>query len=345
MVKFNASTYAGYSTSVIGNTSLAWIKEQAEKKTPFMAYVAVKAPHIQDGPGWPVAIPPPWYTEAFEGVTAPRTPNWNVTGHGHHWLVRSQPPLTDEQAQRSDALYVSRWRALLAVDDIVTALCDTLQAAGQLSNTYILYTSDHGFQFGQFRMPEGKWNVYEHDIRIPMVIAGPGVTPNSTFSAMGTNVDVAPTILSLAGVAVPDTMDGRSVAHHVVNADAPNVPRMTRRQLKAATQQTRTHVLVEYIGLGDVVRYQHLEDAFNNTFRAIRAVDRTKGGLGNVLYAEFTDAQTNYNWTHPAQERELYDLDTDPFQLNNLWPPSPERAAQLGRALDDAYRCRGTDCP
>jgi hypothetical protein len=53
-------------------------------------------------------------------VIAPRTPNWNATCDreqtikGHHWLIRSQPPLTDEQAARSDALYVSRLGALLA---------------------------------------------------------------------------------------------------------------------------------------------------------------------------------------------------------------------------------------
>lgn len=46
----------------------------------------------------------------------------------------------------------------------------------------------------------GKWNVYEHDLRIPFVIRGPGIAPNSTFSWMGTNVDVMPTLLGLAGL-------------------------------------------------------------------------------------------------------------------------------------------------
>ena len=49
-------------------------------------------------------------------------------------------------------------------------------------------------------MPMGKWNVYENDIRIPMVIRGPGIQPNSSFDYIGSNVDVMPTILGLAGV-------------------------------------------------------------------------------------------------------------------------------------------------
>lgn len=57
-----------------------------------------------------------------------------------------------------------------------------------------------GYRFGQFRMPMGKWNVYENDIRIPMVVRGPGIKPNSSFDYLASNVDVMPTILGLAGV-------------------------------------------------------------------------------------------------------------------------------------------------
>lgn len=235
---FDNRTYAGYSTSVIGNISVAWIAKQLQQPHPFMAYIAPKAPHIEDGPGWPEAVPPPWYADNFPTILAPRTPNYNASCADHHWLVAQQPPMTAEQAAHSDSLYRSRWRSLLAVDDLVEAVLETVEQAGALNNTYILFTSDHvrtctctcvcliyyvycvcfaavlgnlffhadhtiifqGYRFGQFRMPQGKWNVYENDIHIPLMIRGPGVKAQSTFDLPGTNVDIMPTILGLAGV-------------------------------------------------------------------------------------------------------------------------------------------------
>jgi hypothetical protein len=157
-----------YSTSVIGNATLDWIRavRLSSRPKPFFAYVAVKAPHIQDGPGWPVAIPAPWHgTERFQGTVAPRTPNWNVTCPSHHWLIRTQPHMTLEQAERSDALYRTRLASLLAVDDLIDGLVSSLDDLRVLDTTYVAFTSDHGFRFGQYGMPEGKWNAYENDLR------------------------------------------------------------------------------------------------------------------------------------------------------------------------------------
>jgi N-acetylglucosamine-6-sulfatase len=199
---WNNCTYgeagACYSTSVIGNVSVAWTRRVlAEGTAPLFAYIAVKAPHIQDGPGWPTALAAPWHASSFASVSAPRTPNWNRSCTGHHWLVRTQPPLTAEQAMRSDALYRSRWQAALSIDDLVAELAHTLDghtAAGG-RESYILFTSDHGYRFGQFRMPQGKWNVYDTDLRVPFFVRGPGIAPNSSFGSVGSNVDVMPTIL------------------------------------------------------------------------------------------------------------------------------------------------------
>ena len=59
----------------------------------------------------------------------------------------------------------------------------------------------------------GKWNIYETDIRVPMVIAGPGVRAGSEVGLVGTHVDLAPTILGLAGLDIPEIMDGRSLVN------------------------------------------------------------------------------------------------------------------------------------
>ena len=65
---------------------------------------------------------------------------------------------------------------------------------------YFLATSDHGWNLGQHRLPGGKHNVYDHAVRIPMVMRGPGIKAGTTFELPASNVDVAPTLLGLAGI-------------------------------------------------------------------------------------------------------------------------------------------------
>lgn len=351
-VQFKNCTYnngACYSTSVIGNVSLNWIKEvtaqpEAERK-PFFAFIAVKAPHIQDGPGWPTTLPAPWYnrSDLFPGLQAPRTPNWNMSCPDHHWMIRQQPPMTDEQAMYSDALHRDRWLALLSVDDLVAGLVEELELAGVANNTYVLFTSDHGFQFGQFRLPQGKWNVYDTNLRIPFVVRGPGIKADSTFDYIGSNVDVMPTILGLAGVDTPNSMDGQSLAHLLVSdfkaAPDPTLAFLARSQ-RQGQPEWRTSLLIEYYGLGNVVRYEHLEDTPNNTYRALRVID----GQRNLKFAEFT-SWDNWNFELPADEFELFDLHSDPWEMKNLWSKAdPSLKKSLQDELEKLYRCQGAGC-
>ena len=290
-VKFdNCTTTEGgcYSTTVIGNVSRAWIRDHIHRShvnkiplKPFMAYISVKAPHIQDGPGWPVTLPAPAYKHSFDGILAPRTPNWNATGlDQHHWLVRSQPGMSVEQVMHSDEFYRARLRSLLSVDDLVEDLVRDLTILKVLDSTVIVFTSDHGFQMGQFGMPEGKWNSYAHDVRVPMLIRGPGIPRGRVFEVPATHVDLMPTLLSFAGaLAIPATMDGKSLSGHIQNREA-------------TTSTARTDILLEYAG-GDVVRYQALEDSTNNTFRALRVLDPRNNQVmhRDLLYVEYTNIE------------------------------------------------------
>lgn len=252
--------------------------------------------------------------------------------------------MTQEEAQKSDALYRARHLALLSVDDLVEEVVAELEALGAADNTYFLFTSDHGYQFGQFRMPQGKWNVYDNNLRIPMVIRGPGIAANSTFNYIATNVDTMPTVLGLAGVETPSTMDGQSLARLLVT-DATSAPAPTRALLQR--QETpvgpigwRTMQLIEYNGLGNVVRYQHLEDTNNNTFRALRVIN----GSRNLKLVEFTDWD-NWFFNKPADEYELFDLDSDPWEMNNIWKSADAKLKQsLQSELERLFRCQGKTC-
>ena len=104
-----------------------------------------------------------------------------------------------------------------------------------------------GYRFGQYRMPQGKWNSYDNDLRIPFVISGPGIMAGTTFKHIATQVDTMPTILGLAGVPTPPTMDGRSIAHLLMTDNA-TIPAPVAEHLQAAGEAApwRTSQLIEY---------------------------------------------------------------------------------------------------
>jgi N-acetylglucosamine-6-sulfatase len=122
---------SNYGTSVVGNASLDFVRASLDARKPFFAYVASHAPH---GP----ATPAPWYAHLYKDAAAPRTPAWNVHSPDKHWVVATQPKITEDYAAKKiDAFYQNRLRSLRSVDDIVHdayALLAT-HPANQLNNT------------------------------------------------------------------------------------------------------------------------------------------------------------------------------------------------------------------
>eukprot|EP00040_Diaphanoeca_grandis_P025358 m.140397 g.140397 ORF g.140397 m.140397 type:complete len:525 (+) comp30110_c0_seq1:131-1705(+) len=334
--------FAGYTTSIIANKSMTWVRKVAALGKPFFVQVAPKAPHVP-------ATPALWYATEFADKEAPRTPNYNASSEllqDHHWLIAQQGPITESQAVTIDELFRDRWRTLLSVDDAIAALVATIEDLGLIDSTYFFSTSDHGYQLGQLRLPSCKLNVYENDIRIPMVIRGPGITAGSTFDFPASNVDVGPTVLGLAGLSA-STMDGKSIVPLLLNASDPKVLPSTQRHLIANAHVSNTtwreFHFVEYYSLGNVERTGHLVDDINsNTYRAVRFVGPTSS-VGNLLYAEFT-ALSDYSFNN-VSFREMYDLDEDPWQLHNIYATADASLKQkLKAALDSQYACVGTSC-
>jgi len=119
--------------------------------------------------------------------------------------------LSERQIEEIDALYRNRLRALLAVDEMVGRIVSALQKTGRLENTFFFFTSDSGFHLGQHRLPGGKGGPYEHAIRVPLVVRGPGVPANRTVDAFALHTDLAPTVAELGGSPTPGFVDGRSL--------------------------------------------------------------------------------------------------------------------------------------
>ena len=159
-----------YLTDIIGRKAEAWMDEYEAQRdqrgeelmNPFLMVLSTPAPH---GP----FTPAPQYANEFADLKAPRTPAFNYVDDGNsrkHWIMRQDPkPLTDELIDRVDDVFRNRWRTLLSVDDMIEKVMKKLEALGVLDNTYVIFTSDHGYHLGTFslmwdkRMPydTGKW--------------------------------------------------------------------------------------------------------------------------------------------------------------------------------------------
>ena len=204
LVRYGSDPEA-YLTDVLSAKAAEFIRRTTPSAQPFFMYVAPYAPHQP-------ATPAPRHAETFLGVTAPRTLSFNEQDVSDKPLwVRNTPLRTPVQIAQLDALYRKRLQAMLAVEDLVERLLETLRAVSQLENTYIVFTSDNGFHLGQHRLPAGKNSAYDEDIRVPLLVRGPGVPPGTAVDHLAVNIDLAPTFAALGGTAAPAFVDGRSL--------------------------------------------------------------------------------------------------------------------------------------
>lgn len=198
--------WSTYSEPQYGNRTINWIRKVAKAGRPFFAYVGTTGPHLG-------VIPAPWHRMATEymNVSAPRTPNFNELASDHHPMLASAPVLDKTAIEFEDRIMRDRWGALMSIDDLVAGIVKTLEEEGVSDNTYVLFSSDHGYHLGQFRIPDEKMLPYETDIRVTFWIRGPGITPGLVVPELAANIDIAPTLVDLAGLSVPNIMDGKSM--------------------------------------------------------------------------------------------------------------------------------------
>ncbi len=284
-----------FGTDVLANKATDFITRAAAANVPFFAYIAPFSPH---GP----ATPAPRYADAFADAKAPRPLSYNEADVSDkpQW-VRALPPLSPQRQAEIDAHYRRRLQSLQAVDDLVERVVNTLQMADRLDRTYIVFSSDNGFHLGQHREPTGKQAPYEADIRVPLIVRGPGVAAGKAVDALAGNVDLAPTFAEWGGAATPDFLDGRSVAP------------LLRGETPPAWRQAFmiAHYRDDQPTQGGAMPTMNTRRA-NATPAAVAARGR---GLPN-----FTGLRTaGYTYVeYASNERELYDLTRDPDQLSNL---------------------------
>jgi len=194
--------------------------------------------------------------------------------------------------QRLD--YLRKYNALISgIDRVIGRLVDKLEALDLLSNTVIIFTSDNGFFLGDYGLSE-KWFGYEPSVRVPLFIRMPGAVSGQDIQQTALNIDLAPTMLGLAGVPAPERMQGRDLSALWTSPSA---------------QLWRTDFLYEFMTSYDPATQARAE-------RGRKSIPSSEG---------VRDERYTY-LRYPLQKRNneaLFDRHSDPGQLSNLVGKAP----------------------
>jgi N-acetylglucosamine-6-sulfatase len=278
----------GYMTDILTDYAIRWMQKPREK--PFVLFLWHKAVH---GP----FTPAPRDSTAFADALIPEYENWyddmadkpewyrRMTKYGSHFRYwqesigkpvpeRLEPkPWNPQESRRMNYL-----RAMLAVDKSTGDIRDCLKDLNILDNTIIVYGSDNGFFIGAHQRGD-KRLMYEESIRIPLIIRHPKmIEPGSSNNELVLNIDVAPTLIELAGAPIPAEMEGASM-----------LP-----LLKNEAVDWRQSFLYEYFQDPYAPGYVTLVGVRNHRYKYIESPDL------------------------PEDIDELYDLEKDPYEMNNL---------------------------
>ena len=181
-----------YQTDVLKRTTRTFIGASVTQGKPFFAYVAPLAPH---GP----TTSAPRDRHTYDGLKAPRPPSFNERDVSDKppW-IRQLPRLSDAKKAGIDDNQEKRAETLQALDDLVAGVVGKLRDEGVMDNTYVFFTSDNGVHRGEHRIPGDKGRPYEGDVRIPLLVRGPGVAAGQQVRKLALNTDYLPTFTDLA---------------------------------------------------------------------------------------------------------------------------------------------------
>ena len=126
-------------------------------------------------------------------------------------FIREASYLSPTETHTYRVYYQKALESLRAIDDGVQQVVNTLGALHRLRNTYVVFTSDNGFFYGEHRLTGGKFLAYEPSTHMPFLMRGPGIKPGTSTGELAGNIDLAPTILELAGAQADKSIDGRSL--------------------------------------------------------------------------------------------------------------------------------------
>lgn len=293
-------TVEGYVTDLLTDRAVGFIRENGER--PFLLYLSHKAVHPDarqrdDGsvdPDVPSRfIPAPRHEGRYARAAVPFAPSRLERTElpegkpalraalAHKW-ARPDTDAAKRLAQRPrDVVARTRAEMLLSVDESLGRVLAALEDEGVLERTVVVFTSDNGYWYGEHGLTAERRMPYEAGVRSPLLVRYPPLaTPGSTVDGLVASVDLAPTVVEIAGGTPSARMQGRSF-----------LP-----LLQGSGQPWRTSVLIEY--------FSH---------------ERPFAWMLDMSYkAVVTDRYKLIRWLQHEGADELYDLKDDPFETTNL---------------------------
>lgn len=317
--RLDGGSSAQYQTNELTRLATGVIRRHAGQREPLFLSVAYVAPHheeprIQQASGRLIRPAP---DDDRERLHVPRrSPAFDERDTADKpYRVQYLPRLGRADVATIDGHVRDREASLQAVDRGVARIVAELKRTGQLDHTYIVFTSDNGFMNGEHRVRHGKMLPYDPSTRVPLLIRGPGLPAGTRSRAVVGNVDLAPTILALAGARADRSLDGISLVPFARHPD-----RLAQRALLLEAGGSRYAWNAPTVDGRLAVRRVL-------TYRAVRT-DRW-------LFVRYGDG-----------ERELYDAALDPDQLVSR-AADPRYAATrdvLEGLADRLARCSGAGC-
>jgi arylsulfatase A-like enzyme len=279
--------YEGWMDDVTTAKAIDWMRR--ERKKPFVLFLFFKAPHRQ----WQ---PPARYQDLYADAVVKKPVLWDDPGLGKPRAFLQAANMFGQYPDTKDydGMIRDYCRCLTGADDNVGKVLKTLEELKVYDDTAVFFTSDNGFFLGEWQRFDKRF-MHEPSIRVPLLVKLPRNNPRvarpagSTPTAMVLNLDLAPTLLDLAGVPAPKAMHGRSFLPFVhVPPKEPLPPEWRPR---------------------DAFLYEYYEfpDASHNVNKN-RGIRTTKW-----KYIHYYDPPYKF-----AQEYELYDLEKDPEERINL---------------------------
>jgi arylsulfatase A-like enzyme len=241
IVRYESGTQQNYQTDVYARKTVDLIHRMATGTKPFFVSLSFLAPH-EDQDDIPGPRPAARHAGRFATAPLPRPPSFNEQNVSDKPAVIRNMRLLDATAQTNlTTAYRRRLESLLAVDEAVKSIIDALQETQQLHNTVIIFVSDNGFLLGEHRINQKKTHPYEESVHIPLIIRHPEFPTRQSVTKLVGQVDLAPTIVELAGATPQRLMDGRSLMALVRNPSA----------------SWRSHLLLEsqHVGTGSNIWY------------------------------------------------------------------------------------------
>lgn len=263
--------YEGHVTDVLTDHAIKFLEK--EHKKPFCLLLWYKAPHRS----W---LPATRFEGLYRDTKMPEPLTFNDTYEGRPNAVKNADMKIGDfdDVPDLDSFLKNYYRTIVGVDENVGRILEALENLGFEKNTVVIYSGDNGFFLGEHHFFD-KRLMYEPSIRVPLLVKYPKlIHPGMLDQDMVLNVDIAPTILDLAGVQVPENVDGKS--------------------LKSLLQGKRIAWRSEFL-------YEYYE------YPAVHMVRKNRGIR--------TERWKYIHYFEEPQEFELYDIQNDPHEVNNLY--------------------------